>query len=85
MSNKLGQAQMLLSLSSVEGEVDLVHHKSYLKIWSKMVLEKVLMQADLEGDLIFLETVILWVYLIHEKRKVELIIVKLFTKDSLSL
>lgn len=50
-----------------------------------MVLEKVLMQADLEGDLIFLETVILWVYLIHEKRKVELIIVKLFTKDSLSL
>ena len=43
------------------------------------------MEADLEGDLRFLETVILWAYLIHEKEKVGLITVKIFTKDSLSL
>jgi hypothetical protein len=50
-----------------------------------MALEKLLMQADLEEDLKFLETVILKVYLTHEKRKAELIIVKLFSKDSLNL
>ena len=43
------------------------------------------MRADLEEDLKFLETVILWVYLIQEKRKAELIIVKLSTKDSPNL